>query len=184
MTVDTHPIRDVTVGCLIFQIGLYKFLPKSILESTKPKTLRKLIQQNYKKVGPLSELECTTKLLKLLRIHYKFEEERFQCALGTAWSVPVEVVVGPDLGISYTTHIGTGAVRIADFEKIKSIQTFTSNYDTKEKGIVQLQVQNAPESLTVSCDDITEAESLADLVDGYVRLTTDSDISIWNRKGE
>lgn len=54
------------------------------IENTKPKTLRKLIQQNYKKVGNLTELECTTKLLKILKLHFKFEEERFQCALGVS----------------------------------------------------------------------------------------------------
>ncbi|KAL0277427.1 UNVERIFIED_CONTAM: hypothetical protein PYX00_004716 [Menopon gallinae] len=164
------------------EIGLYKFLPKIFIESNKPKTLRKLIQQNYKKVATISEPECTIKLLKLLKMHYRFEEERFQCALGTAWSVPLEVVVSPDTGISYATTIGTGAIKLADFEKIKSIETFTSNYDSKEKGIVQMDVQGAPQLLTISCNDITEAESLADLIDGYVKMATNSNISIWNRK--
>ncbi|EEB19123.1 protein tyrosine kinase 2 beta, putative [Pediculus humanus corporis] len=164
------------------EIGLYKFLPRIFIENTKPKTLRKLIQQNYKKVSTLNEFDCTTKLLKIFKIHFKFEEERFQCALGTAWSVPVEVVISPDVGVSYTTHIGTGAISIADFEKIRGIQTFTSNYDNKEKGIVQLEIQGATEILTISCNDINEAESLADLIDKYVSLTTNIFVSIWRRK--
>lgn len=49
---------------------------------------------------------------------------------------------------------------------------------------MQLEIQNAPELLTISCNDITEAESLADLVDGYIKLTTGCNISIWNRKGK
>lgn len=49
---------------------------------------------------------------------------------------------------------------------------------------MQLEIQGAPEILTISCNDITEAESLADLIDGYVKLTTNSNVSIWNRKGE
>lgn len=75
------------------------------------------------------------------------------------------------------------AIKLADFEKIKSIQTFASNYDSKEKGIVQMDVQGAPQLLTISCNDITEAESLADLIDGYVKMASNSNISIWNRKG-
>lgn len=73
---------------------------------------------------------------------------------------------------------------IADFEKIRAIQTFTSNYDNKEKGIVQLDIQGAHEVLTISCNDINEAESLADLIDGYVNLATNSNVSIWRRKGK
>lgn len=32
------------------EVGLQKFLPKSILDATKPKVLRKSIQQHFKKV--------------------------------------------------------------------------------------------------------------------------------------
>lgn len=49
---------------------------------------------------------------------------------------------------------------------------------------MQLEIRNAPELLTISCNDITEAESLADLIDGYVKLNTNCNISIWNRKGK
>lgn len=64
------------------------------------------------------------------------------------------------------------------------IETLTSHFDSKEKGIVQLQIQGIPEMLTISCNDVTESESLADLIDGYVRLYTHSDASIWNRIGK
>lgn len=36
-------------------VGLHKFLPKAILTSMKPKTLRKLIQANFKKFVNISD---------------------------------------------------------------------------------------------------------------------------------
>lgn len=50
----------------------------------KPKALRKLIQQHFKKVAVLSELECMYKFFDLLRAHYRFDQERFICALGVS----------------------------------------------------------------------------------------------------
>lgn len=64
------------------KVGLHKFLPRSVLNGMKPKALRKLIQQHFKKVAALSELECMFKFFDLLRAHYRFDQERFICALG------------------------------------------------------------------------------------------------------
>ncbi|EGI67695.1 Focal adhesion kinase 1 [Acromyrmex echinatior] len=64
------------------EVGLHKFLPRSVLNGMKPKALRKLIQQHFKKVAALSELECMFKFFDLLRAHYRFDQERFICALG------------------------------------------------------------------------------------------------------
>lgn len=67
------------------QVGLHKFLPRSVLNGMKPKALRKLIQQHFKKVAALSELECMFKFFDLLRAHYRFDQERFICALGVSY---------------------------------------------------------------------------------------------------
>lgn len=50
----------------------------------KPKALRKLIQQHFKKVAALTELECMFKFFDLLRAYYRFDQERFICALGVS----------------------------------------------------------------------------------------------------
>ncbi|XP_076476488.1 focal adhesion kinase 1 isoform X2 [Bombus vancouverensis nearcticus] len=68
------------------EVGLHKFLPRSVLNGMKPKALRKLIQQHFKKVAALSELECMFKFFDLLRAHYRFDQERFICALGVSLS--------------------------------------------------------------------------------------------------
>lgn len=63
---------------------MHKFLPRAVLESVKPKLLRKLIQQHFKKVAALSEVDCMFKFLELLRAYYRFDQERFRCSLGVS----------------------------------------------------------------------------------------------------
>ncbi|KAG8224031.1 hypothetical protein J437_LFUL001108 [Ladona fulva] len=63
------------------EVGLQRFLPRSIIESNKPKALRKLIQTHFKKVANLSETDCMFRFLSLLRDHHRFHQERFRCTL-------------------------------------------------------------------------------------------------------
>ncbi|XP_043249664.1 focal adhesion kinase 1 isoform X4 [Colletes gigas] len=165
------------------EVGLHKFLPRSVLNGMKPKALRKLIQQHFKKVAAQSELECMFKFFDLLRAHYRFDQERFICALGSSWSIPVELVIGPDLGISYMAHRGgTVPTRMAEFSQIQSIQTLASDCKEHAKACIKLRVAGAAETLSITCSSLDQAESLADLIDGYCRLVTGSNTSLWNRK--
>ncbi|KAL0119696.1 hypothetical protein PUN28_007856 [Cardiocondyla obscurior] len=165
------------------EVGLHKFLPRSVLNGMKPKALRKLIQQHFKKVAALSELECMFKFFDLLRAHYRFDQERFTCALGSSWSIPVELVIGPDLGISYMAHRGgTVPTRMAEFSQIQSIQTLVSDCKEHAKACIKLRVAGAAETLSITCSSLDQAESLADLIDGYCRLVTGNNTSLWNRK--
>ncbi|XP_074102045.1 protein tyrosine kinase 2 Fak isoform X2 [Cotesia typhae] len=165
------------------EVGLHKFLPRSVLNGVKPKTLRKLIQQHFKKVAALTELECMFKFFDLLRSHYRFDQERFICALGSSWSIPVELVIGPDLGISYMAHRGgTVPTRMAEFSQIQSIQTLVSDCKEHAKACIKLRVAGASETLSITCSSLDQAESLADLIDGYCRVAMGSNTSLWNRK--
>nr|XP_031829306.1 focal adhesion kinase 1 isoform X3 [Nomia melanderi] len=166
------------------EFGLHKYLPRTVLNVMKPKALRKLIQQHFKKVAVLSELECMYKFFDLLRAHCRFDQERFICALGSSWSIPVELVIGPDLGISYMAHRGgTVPTRMAEFSQIQSIQTLVSDCKEHAKACIKLRVAGAAETLSITCSSLDQAESLADLIDGYCRVVTGSNTSLWNRKG-
>ncbi|XP_044731182.1 focal adhesion kinase 1 [Chrysoperla carnea] len=164
------------------EIGWNKFLPKCITDTIKPKQLRKLIQQNFKKVSNLSERDCLLRFFELLKTQYNYDEERFSVDLGSSWSIPVELVIGPHLGISYFTLRDTNPMRIADFEKIQQIQIVLSDCDTHQKFILQIRVQGAQETLSITCDSLEKTESLADLIDGYCRLINNTQTSLWNRK--
>ena len=94
------------------EVGLQKFLPKNVINTTKPKLLRKLIQQHFKKYAVMSEVECTFKFFEILKSVYRFDQERYRCALGSGWSIPVELVIGPHQGISYMTDSAVQVILI------------------------------------------------------------------------
>uniref|UniRef100_A0A1B6E257 non-specific protein-tyrosine kinase n=1 Tax=Clastoptera arizonana TaxID=38151 RepID=A0A1B6E257_9HEMI len=164
------------------EVGLQKFVPKAVLDVAKPKSLRKMIQAQFKRVVQLSEADCMIKFFNLLKTQYAFHQEKFTCALGSGWSIPVEIVIGPDSGISYMTPRAPVPTQMADFSKVLGLQTLVSDCNTHRKAMLQLRVAGAAETLTITCPTLPEAESLADLIDGYCRLHNNNDISIWNRK--
>lgn len=163
---------------------MQKFMPQRVLATFKPKALRKSIHQHFKKYTQLDEQSCMFRFLEILKQYYKYDEERFRVDLGSSWSVPVEVVIGPEQGISYTTVQASNTTRIAEFDQIQAIQTLVSDCDEHSKATLQLKVAGAQEILFITCPSLEVAESLADLIDGYCRLCVGSETSIWNRKGK
>ncbi|XP_049835463.1 focal adhesion kinase 1 isoform X3 [Schistocerca gregaria] len=165
------------------EVGMHKFLPRAVLDSLKPKQLRKMIQQHFKKFASLSEVECMFKFLELLRAHYRFDQERFRCSLGqSSISIPVELVIGPELGISYMSGRATTPTKISEFNRVRGLQTLVSDCDAHPKAVVKMWLAGSSETLSLTCASLREAESLADLVDGYCRLVTGSQESLWDRK--
>ncbi|XP_022258022.1 focal adhesion kinase 1-like, partial [Limulus polyphemus] len=145
-----------------------------------PKTLRKLIQSHFKKFASLSEVDCMFKFLECVCPLLRYDRETFKCALGTGWSVPVELVIGPEVGISYQTDAQPN--HMASFQHVQSIQTVMNEYETGNKSVIQLKIAGAPEMLSISCPSLAVAESIADLIDGYCRLAHGTKSSFWNRK--
>ncbi|KAK4884842.1 hypothetical protein RN001_001113 [Aquatica leii] len=164
------------------EVGMHKFLPRSVLETMKPKTLRKNIQTHFKKFSQLSEVDCMFKFFDILKMYYKFDQERFRVDLGSSWAVSVELVIGPDIGISHTAVQDSKTSKIADFEQIQAINMLVSDCDEHNKATLQLRVAGAQEILFIICPSFDVAESLADLIDGYCRLHSGRENSIWNRK--
>jgi focal adhesion kinase 1 len=78
---------------------------------------------------------------------------------------------------------GLQPVRMAEFERVNNIQTLLADCSTHCKGVVQLKVAGNAENLTITLASMNEAESLADLIDGYCRLHNPSGPSLWTRKG-
>ena len=73
---------------------------------------------------------------------------------------------------------------MAEFTQIQSIQTLVSDCKEHAKACIKLRVAGATETLSITCSSLDQAESLADLIDGYCRLMTGSNTSLWNRKGD
>ncbi|XP_017776897.1 PREDICTED: focal adhesion kinase 1 isoform X4 [Nicrophorus vespilloides] len=164
--------------------GMNKFIPRHILEGMKPKSLRKSIQTHFKKFSQLSEVDCMFKFFDILRMYFNFDQERFKVELGNSWHVPVELVIGPGIGISYTTvqALNSTTTNVAAFSNIQAIQTLVSDCDKHSKATLQLRVAGTHEIFFITCPSIEIAESIADLIDGYCRLHSGSQTSIWTRK--
>ncbi|XP_025407805.1 focal adhesion kinase 1 isoform X2 [Sipha flava] len=164
------------------EIGLNKFLPYYILESIKPKNLRKMIQQQYKKILQTPEKECVLQFLNLVWSFYKYDEEQFKCSIGSGWTIPVDLVIGPRHGISYINNQGSIPTKMADFAHIENIQTLVSECETHRKTLVQLQVAESADPLVLSCSTLEHMYNLANLIDGYCQLAKKTNVSLWNKK--
>lgn len=162
-------------------VGLKRFLPKSVINSMKPKALRKLIKQQFCHYAQLTESECVFKFFETLFTVYNFKHERFRCALGSGWSISVEIVIGPDVGISYLTEKASTPTHMADFAQVQSIQTAGGD---EGKGIVQLKIVGAAEPLTITCKALEFVEDMANLIDGYCRLVHDMQRTLWTRRDD
>ncbi|XP_061670524.1 focal adhesion kinase 1-like isoform X2 [Syngnathoides biaculeatus] len=150
-------------------VGLRRFFPKDLLDSVKAKTLRKLIQQTFKQVANFNDEECILKFLEILAPIHRYDKECFKCALGSSWVIQVELVIGPEEGISYLTDKGSAPTHLANFTQVQSIQ-YSAVEEKDRKGMLQVNVAGASEPLTVTTASLTMAENLADLIDGYCRL--------------
>ncbi|XP_050545837.1 focal adhesion kinase 1 isoform X2 [Daktulosphaira vitifoliae] len=164
------------------EIGLNKFLPYYILESIKPKNLRKMIQHQYKKISQVPEKDCVIQFLSLVWSFYKYDQEIFKCSIGSGWTIPVDLVIGPRHGISYVNSQGTTPTKMADFANIENIQTLVSECETHQKALVQLRVANSTDPLVLSCSTLEYMYSLANLIDGYCQLVRKSSVPLWNKK--
>ncbi|CAH1995793.1 unnamed protein product [Acanthoscelides obtectus] len=164
------------------EIGMQKFVPSNILEKMKSKSLRKSIQTQFKKFAHMSDVDSMFKFLEILKIHTNHDQERFRVDFGSSFTVPVELVIGPDIGISHTNVQASTTKKIADFDQIQAIQTLVSDCEEHTKATLQLKVAGTQEVLFFTCSSLDEAESLADLIDGYCRLHSGSQTSIWNGK--
>ncbi|KPP67978.1 protein-tyrosine kinase 2-beta-like [Scleropages formosus] len=63
------------------EVGLDLFFPREIINSMKPKHMRKMIQQTFQQYGTLKEDECIMKFFEIFSSFSNFEEEVFPCEL-------------------------------------------------------------------------------------------------------
>ena len=75
---------------------------KWILFVFQPKHLRKLIQHTFKQYAPLSEEECVFKFFEVLSQVWRFDQERFKCALGVSKNVSSTTLIAYKKERNYT----------------------------------------------------------------------------------
>ncbi|RXN02379.1 tyrosine kinase 2-beta-like protein [Labeo rohita] len=130
-------------------VGLDLFFPKGLIDSMKPKPLRKLIQQTFQQYALLKEDDCMIKFFETYGEFSNFDEEIFPCELV--------------------------AVCLAEFRQIRSIKY---NTQSDGRTLLFIEIEGAKQPLSISVASLAFAENMADLIDGYCRLLNHTDASL------
>ncbi|KAM7143673.1 protein-tyrosine kinase 2-beta isoform 4-T10 [Molossus nigricans] len=148
------------------EVGLDLFFPKQMQENLKPKQFRKMIQQTFQQYASLREEECVMKFFNTLAGFANIDQETYRCELIQGWNITVDLVIGPK-GIRQLTSQDTKPTCLAEFKQIKSIRCLLLE---EGQAVLQLDIEGAPQSLSIKTSSLAEAENMADLIDGYCRL--------------
>ncbi|XP_062267279.1 protein tyrosine kinase 2 beta, b isoform X2 [Platichthys flesus] len=162
------------------EVGLDLFFPQQLINSMKPKQLRKLIQQTFQQFATLKEDDCVVKFFETLKEFVSYDEEVFPCELVQGWSLSVELVVG-GRGIRQRTQKDSAAVFLADFKQIKSVQCLPQG---DGKALLNFNIEGARQRLSINVATVPMAENMIDLIDGYCRLENDTDETVISRPGK
>uniref|UniRef100_A0A671SRG2 non-specific protein-tyrosine kinase n=1 Tax=Sinocyclocheilus anshuiensis TaxID=1608454 RepID=A0A671SRG2_9TELE len=146
-------------------VGLDLFFPQELIDSMKPKQLRKLIQQTFQQFALLKEEQCIIKFFETLSVFSSFDEEVFSCELVQGWSISVDLVIGPK-GIRQHTD-KSSPVCLATFAQIRSIKCTPQN---DGKTLLHIDIAGAKQPLSISIASLAIAENMMYLIDGYCRL--------------
>ncbi|XP_053344696.1 protein tyrosine kinase 2 beta, b [Clarias gariepinus] len=158
-------------------VGLDLFFPQKLIDSMKPKQLRKLIQQTFQQYGTLKEEECMVKFFKTFGEFINFNEEVFPCELVQGWSLTVDLVIGAK-GIRQRAQTDSSTVCLAEFKQIRSIKCTVKS---EGKTLLDIDIKGAKQPLSVNVPTLAMAENMADLIDGYCRLENNTDSTLISR---
>uniref|UniRef100_A0A3Q2WXP2 non-specific protein-tyrosine kinase n=1 Tax=Haplochromis burtoni TaxID=8153 RepID=A0A3Q2WXP2_HAPBU len=147
------------------EIGLDLFFPKELIDSMKPKQLRRMIQQTFQGYSALNQDQCMAKFFTTLSQCWCFTQESFACQLVQGWSLTIDLVIDPD-GISQHTENST-PICLAKFSQVRSI---SCTAESDGRALLKAHIEGAKQPLSVNTSSLAVAENLADLIDGYCRL--------------
>lgn len=146
-------------------VGLDLFFPSELINSLKPKQLRRLILQTFQGYSTLGQEQCMAKFFSTLSQCYDFTQESFACQLVHGWNLTIDLVIGSE-GISQQTD-NSKPVCLTTFRDVRSVSCSSEN---DGRALLTVHIEAAPQPLTVRTASLAVAENMADLIDGYCRL--------------
>uniref|UniRef100_UPI003AAEB6B7 protein-tyrosine kinase 2-beta-like n=1 Tax=Centroberyx gerrardi TaxID=166262 RepID=UPI003AAEB6B7 len=155
-------------------VGLDLFFPRELIDSMKSKQLRKLVQQTFQGYSTLKEDQCMARFFTTLAQCYSYTQESFACQLVEGWRLTVDLVIGPE-GISQQADKNSTPICLASFSQVRSIRCSMEN---DGRALLTVHMEGARQPLSVNTSSLAVAENMADLIDGYCRLETNSDSSL------
>lgn len=155
-------------------VGLNLFFPQELIDSMKPKQLRKLIQQTFQQYSSLNEEQCIVKFFETFSLFSSYDVEVFPCELVQGWSLAVDLVIGPK-GICQRTDKNSVPICLAVFSQVQKIKCSLQN---DGKALLYVEIMGAKQPLSINTSSLALAENMADLIDGYCRLESGNDTSL------
>ncbi|NXV00165.1 FRPD3 protein, partial [Cettia cetti] len=179
----TRPSQKVSLKNVEKEWGLEPFLPPSLLQLIKEKSLRKSLSQQLKAhQHQPGGTKVSTAQAKLQYLRILNELPTFAGVLFTTVGLDEKqpattLLVGPRHGISHVIDLKTNLTTVlSEFSKVSKIQLFREN-----QGVARVETSILDAKPLVLLMEWPEATNFACLIAGYCRLLVDSKKMILSR---
>jgi focal adhesion kinase 1 len=152
--------------------GLKRFFPDLIIQQ-KLKNIKKMISKNIKLIENYTESECMIKYLEQVSPLWPYNDEIFNCVLGSPWGSPITVQINRENAIQSYINGSKLPLKITTFDSIIEIRTELKN---QFNGILKLRIQNEKEMLTFEFENLFNAENMASIIEDYTRHLTNKNL--------
>ncbi|XP_068104185.1 FERM and PDZ domain-containing protein 3 isoform X2 [Hyperolius riggenbachi] len=180
---SSHPGQKVSLRAVEKEWGLDPFLPPSLLQSYKEKSIRKAlaqhlkIHQNQLSGNKVSIVQAKLRYLRILNELPTFAGVLFNTVAMDEKTPATTLLVGPRHGISHVIDLKTNLTTVLfEFSQVTKIQLFRES-----QGVARVETSVTDTKSLVLLMDWPEATSFACLVAGYYRLLVDSKKGIFYR---
>ncbi|NXX97065.1 FRPD3 protein, partial [Centropus bengalensis] len=179
----TRPSQKVSLKNVEKEWGLEPFLPPSLLQLIKEKSLRKSLSQQLKahqnQPGgtKVSTAQAKLQYLRILNELPTFAGVLFNTVGLDEKQPATTLLVGPRHGISHVIDLKTNLTTVlSEFSKVSKIQLFRENH-----GVARVETSILDAKPLVLLMEWPEATNFACLIAGYCRLLVDSKKMIFSR---
>ncbi|NXN93512.1 FRPD3 protein, partial [Rhinopomastus cyanomelas] len=179
----TRPSQKISLKNVEKEWGLEPFLPPSLLQLIKEKSLRKSLSQQLKAhqnqsgSTKVSTAQAKLQYLRILNELPTFAGVLFN-TVGLDEKQPATMLlVGPRHGISHVIDLKTNLTTVlSEFSKVSKIQLFREN-----QGVARVETSILDAKPLVLLMEWPEATNFACLIAGYCRLLVDSKKMVFSR---
>ncbi|XP_005511904.2 FERM and PDZ domain-containing protein 3 isoform X1 [Columba livia] len=179
----TRPSQKVSLKNVEKEWGLEPFLPPSLLQLVKEKSLRKSLSlqlkahQNQPGGTKVSTAQAKLQYLRILNELPTFAGVLFNTVGLDEKQPATTLLVGPRHGISHVIDLKTNLTTVlSEFSKVSKIQLFREN-----QGVARVETSILDAKPLVLLMEWPEATNFACLIAGYCRLLVDSKKMIFSR---
>ncbi|NXI35244.1 FRPD3 protein, partial [Galbula dea] len=179
----TRPSQKVSLKNVEKEWGLEPFLPPSLLQLIKEKSLRKSLSQQLKahqnQPGgtKVSTAQAKLQYLRILNELPTFAGVLFNTVGLDEKQPATTLLVGPRHGISHVIDLKTNLTTVlSEFSKVSKIQLFREN-----QGVARVETSILDAKSLVLLMEWPEATNFACLIAGYCRLLVDSKKMMFSR---